>query len=478
MSQGGEPSAPPPAAEPERPVWRGRNWIFFGLVTAGVYGGAWAAASAAFALGTVSASYAFNAHRYIAAAARPKRQKLRQLRAVHGALVLLSVVCTVAAAVVGRRYAGVVAVVCTSYVLTQVLAVPWLTDLRNEAGLRRLMHADNLIRRAVDSVRWLKPFIRKDRSAYASRAHGALLVVSLLASVTAITNDRQWPQTLAASRAAAIYHLLHTVVDDKPPTPLPSPQPSPSAPPPRSGPAPSTGAGPSCPSPDQVRASFASHLPAGVAATFYSAWYRQGSDAAGCPAGKPRRVGRLWVQELTGAGSGAFVTGDARTANVVFPDFAGLVLSGVGETASVDPRVRWGLGTQQLIHNSNGSCALLQRYGAGVPVRLPPAVTAAVLETGSATGSVPRVTVLASDGPRDEYRFDLLAPGPRGPRTQAVLHIVYDRVAGRASGWPGGPARDADKCPNGETELERAADRLEAAVQAASSAGHGRPVGS
>jgi hypothetical protein len=207
-------------------------------------------------------------------------------------------------------------------------------------------------------------------------------------------------------------------------------------------------------------------VPPKVGKALYDAWFEVGGAVIGCPTAPPVRSGALSVVELAGGqDTPAQLMYGSGQASVVFSDLSALIAQQLSDVVAVDDRLRWGLGTLQLLHLRGGACELVQRYRQDSPALLPPSVTALALIIADRTGAMPRLLRQPLMPNGRVYEFALMSADATGMlRTIDTVTIEYSRKEAMTLDT-GETARDAQACPGSQLRLPVVAGAIEKAAQ-------------
>ncbi|MDT7539933.1 MAG: hypothetical protein QOI82_3518 [Actinomycetota bacterium] len=217
---------------------------------------------------------------------------------------------------------------------------------------------------------------------------------------------------------------------------------------------------------DETRRLVGRGVPAQVGRALFRAWFHIGGAVIGCPAGPPVRTASMWAVPLTGGQDSVadLVFGDGQ-ATVVFADFYSLLNPILPALQSVDARLRWGLGTMQLVRLHTGACEIVERYQSDPPSLMPASVTALILDLAATTGAAPWLTSTPQVPSGLAYNFTLAGVKPGGGiRAIDTVTIIYRGGIARFD-RTGAVARDNDPCPSSADRLPVVAGALERAVQ-------------
>jgi len=406
---------------------------------------------------------------------RLRAEALTGARRLRAAAMLVSIVALLLAIIGDRAFAGCVLALTLGVGL---LAAPWRAVFRkiDGAGVLRVAHPDSHVRSVVAFLRLDGVTLRADGSANLPTmylGHVVALVFALLSQVAGPAVAQNLVMDLVPETKSIFQAIRQVPKPTPPPTMVPSvgPPPSFSGGSPSSAPTELTVS--PCPPEDQVLATMSIGVPPKIGRALFGAWRPFGGAVIGCPDAPPHKVGSLWVQSLENGEDtpSDLVYGDGHAA-AVLSDLYNITLDQLPDVSWVDARVRWGLGTMQLLHMRDGGCQLAQRYEQPDTRLLTPApVTAAVIALGHKFGAVPwvRSRELVTGGYAFEVHF--IAPGDTASKFRDLQTITFRYTNGRVvrTDTDALVATIRTRCPSVATNLSTTAAQVERTVQA----GHG-----
>ena len=363
-----------------------------------------------------------------------------------------------------------------------VLAWPEVFGRADAAGVPHIGHADSRLRRLLSYIGLAEHVLRAEGSA----ALPSMFKVHLVALLFAVLSQGVGPaqaQSVVVGLAPQTRPIFHAFGYDLPPAAskdvgsdrtsvaAESTPPSLSQAAPHSTPtALRVSPGPRA---EQVLATMSTGVQVKAGKALFAAWRKYGGAVIGCPDGPPHRVGHVWVQPLTnGEDTPSEVVYGEGHAAAVLSDFYNVTVAVLPDTAWVDDRLRWGLGTLQLLRMRDGSCQLAQRYEQDDSTLLTPgAVTAAVIEVGHTFGAIPwvRSELPTSTGAAFEVHF--VAPGDASAGYRDLRTITFRYADGRVvrADTDAVVATAGATCPKTAVDLPATAAQVEQTVQV----GHG-----
>jgi hypothetical protein len=223
-----------------------------------------------------------------------------------------------------------------------------------------------------------------------------------------------------------------------------------------------------CGTPTQIEADIESLVPGQTGINMAAKWDRIGRTIIGCPSAAAETVGPFTVLPLAQGTDGKdYLVGDSSSAAVAMSDFQAIIRKALPNLAVVMDRIRWGLGTAQLLVYSDGSCSLLDDYETYNPVILPQSVTNLVAEYAAAHDEFPRVTG-PPPGVSGTFNVRMYAAGSSslGASERADFTVSYDS-SGTATLANGLQAHDSDMCTAQVADLPTIARNLELSVDVA-----------
>jgi hypothetical protein len=340
------------------------------------------------------------------------------------------------------------------------------------AGVPRVIHAEHAVRDALHYIHLDGVVLRGEGSSTLPKVFLAALVALPFGVIGQVAGPAAAQSAVvSAFPAAKLFFPGHVGASPPPETP------------PNAGASPTWGSGAvnsptalpqsPCPRVDQVLATMSTGVSPSIGSMLFRAWEKIGGAVIGCPDAPPRKVGQLWVQSLTnGRDTPSQVVYGRGTAAVILSDLYGVTLEALPSTAWVDARIRWGLGTLQLLHLRDRTCRLGQRYEQDDNSLLAPAaLTAAVINIGHLFGAVPWVKAQQRIEGGYAYEVHFIAPGDAGSAFRDLRTITFRYQHGRVyrTDTESLVASDGMSCPSSFSFLPATAAQVEGTVQA----GHG-----
>jgi hypothetical protein len=211
-------------------------------------------------------------------------------------------------------------------------------------------------------------------------------------------------------------------------------------------------------------------VPGQVGVNIYAAWYAQGTKVLGCDFGASYAEGSFTVLPVSGGTDGSdSLIANASEGVVGFSDFGGELLQNLPKLLKVMDRVRWGFGTAQLAVFNDGSCSLLDEYGASTTWVVPQSVTALIVPAALLAKGFPKIVSGPATGASGTFEVDIYAADSSIEGGSAVAHlsVAYDSSSDSATVDGHGEVSDSASCPIGISKLPGFAKTLEESVDVA-----------
>lgn len=385
------------------------------------------------------------------------RQRLKTSRKLAGIIAIASL----ALAPLGPMPLVAGASIAAVWHLVWIGSLRSLNDNLAVADIPRFAHSGSRLRETCDAVRISNACLRPIGSSTVPVMHTILFVLALLPAMLAVTGVR--PQPVSA-RVAGLLNLPMEA------TPAPTASPSPEAiglsPAYPSENTPTALPQSPCPDVTHVAEMFARGVPPAAAAALYDSWFEVGGAVIGCPDQPPVHHGRVLIANLSaGQDAPAAVVFGVGRASVLFSDMYATVTSELDRLVWLDERLRWGWGTQQLLHMSGGPCRLAQRYGQQAPTLLPAAVTRILLDVADRTGAVPRLVRQQIVPHGVLFKVDLLQADSQDQIRSIDAITVRYAVGAAVIESSNYRATDRQSCPPSADRLPVVSHALELAAQ-------------